>query len=190
MDIRDVLDTLAGAVGQVVYPSGTDSASIADTPVVIYPGWPGPCLDSDLALGKLHVSLWAMAGERNTSRYPMNWQDQSAGHVARELKRQTCGVMITVWAPSPTPRDLVAAAIDVYLAANQRMTGPDGFQLWSKYRSTILDDASQKAGLYRRDIIYDVEYPTTQAMAVPVVVQITTDVRDQYDDTITTIVTE
>lgn len=91
------------------------------------------------------------------------------GTVAKEIRRQERVVMLTVWAATPALRDQVAAAIDVDLAQRRFLTMPDGYGARIIYKASPLFDGLQKAGLYRRDLNYLIEFATTkteQAAAV------------------------
>jgi hypothetical protein len=78
----------------------------------------------------------------------------------QELRRQQQEFRITCWCPTPATRDTSASAIDSLLAGIQFMNLPDGSQGRLQYRGTLVFDQSQDALLYRRDLLYDVEYPT------------------------------
>jgi hypothetical protein len=83
------------------------------------------------------------------------------GTVTKEVRRQERVMMITVWANAPGLRDLIAAAVDVSLAETKFLCLPDGFGARLIYKNSMVIDADQKAGLYRRDLNYHVEYATT-----------------------------
>jgi hypothetical protein len=69
-DIADVLTVLVKIAECVLYPNGVNNPSITESDIVIYPGWPSSDnLDTDLAAGKTHVSVFPKAEERNTTRY-------------------------------------------------------------------------------------------------------------------------
>lgn len=93
--------------------------------------------------------------------------DQS---LFQEIRRQDQGFRVSVWSANNVARDAVAAAIDVALAylvdANGNPTmnlvlEPDNSAGWLRYRSTYNLDNAEKAGLYRRDLCYMIEYPTS-----------------------------
>jgi len=87
--------------------------------------------------------------------------------VLEELRRQEQGFRITCWCPTPATRDAAASAIDSYLAGVQFISLADGTEGRLHYRNTLVFDQSQDALLYRRDLIYDVEYATTLAALQP-----------------------
>jgi len=83
--------------------------------------------------------------------------DQS---VRREVKRQRQRFRITCWCPDPVSRDRVAAAIDTTLAAIRFLVLPDGSSGRLRFAASEVTDRSESAALFRRDLIYTVEYPT------------------------------
>lgn len=85
----------------------------------------------------------------------------TTGTVSKEVRRQERVVQISVWSNAPDVRDTIAAAIDVVLAERRFVTMPDGFGARIIYKNSMVIDSLQKATLYRRDLNYTVEYPTT-----------------------------
>jgi hypothetical protein len=81
--------------------------------------------------------------------------------VAKEVKRQSRVVRIVIWSPTPTLRDKVASLLDAFLAQIEFLTLPDGFGGRLLYHHSDLVDLQEKANLYRRDLCYSVEFPTT-----------------------------
>ncbi|MGO9304020.1 MAG: hypothetical protein ACLP3R_10005 [Candidatus Korobacteraceae bacterium] len=81
--------------------------------------------------------------------------------LMQEVRRQEQGFRITCWCPTPTTRDASASAIDLLLGGFQFISLADGSQGRLQYRGTLVFDQSQDALLYRRDLLYEVEYPTT-----------------------------
>jgi hypothetical protein len=88
---------------------------------------------------------------------------------ATEVRRQDQGLRLTVWAPSPALRDTTASLIDQAIAALRDINGNltrfltilPGETGPIRYLRTYVDDKPQKAGVWRRDLLYHVEYPTT-----------------------------
>ncbi|MFC4526413.1 hypothetical protein ISN76_12925 [Dyella halodurans] len=92
------------------------------------------------------------------------------GTAFREVRRQQRLFQVTIWADTQADRETTAQAIDVPLAATEFLTMSDGTAARIIYQSSRLDDMTQKANLYRRDLTYLVEYATTQtAQATQVV---------------------
>jgi len=86
------------------------------------------------------------------------------GTSIRELRRVERSFQITIWANCFDQRDPLASLLDVALTENYRIQLSDGMQGILRYRSTVQDDSLQKQGLYRRDMIYSVEYAVTQTL--------------------------
>ena len=85
----------------------------------------------------------------------------ASGTNIQEIRRQDRVFQISIWADSPAHRDTLGAAVDVALAALQFLTLADGTGARLIYKNTVQNDLLQKAGLYRRDLMYSVEYATT-----------------------------
>lgn len=86
----------------------------------------------------------------------------SNGISVLEIRRQERVMMISVWTDTPGHRDSVAQPLDLALADLAFLTMPDQTAARLIYRGSRIDDAQQKAKLYRRDLLYSVEYGTTQ----------------------------
>ena len=80
---------------------------------------------------------------------------------AAEWRRQIAMTQITFWAPTPISRDNAAKLLEPQFAKMTFLTMPDQFQARFRYEHTLQSDASEKIGLYRRDLTYHVEYATT-----------------------------
>lgn len=85
----------------------------------------------------------------------------------KEVRRQTQTFRVTCWCPTPLVRDATAAAIDQALAEMSFVDLPDGTQGHLTYAGTTVFDQSQNALLYRRDLLYSIEYPTTLSAMQP-----------------------
>lgn len=85
-----------------------------------------------------------------------------AGAAAlREVRRQVQGFRISFWCPDPASRDTVVSLVDAALAAQNFLTLADGSSGRLLYVSAAVTDSYEEATLYRRDLLYSVEYPTT-----------------------------
>jgi len=84
------------------------------------------------------------------------------GVLGKVLHRQQQSIMVSVWSPNYRARTLLAAAIDVALKAKIVATMPDTSQALIVYNRTNVTDDRQMTTIYRRDLIYDVEYATVQ----------------------------
>lgn len=81
--------------------------------------------------------------------------------AAQEIARMERVFMISCWCPSPTIRATLGAAIDVYMKENYRIQLADNF--WGQVFYSHLDeiDMLEKSLIYRRDLNYIIQYPTT-----------------------------
>lgn len=85
----------------------------------------------------------------------------------QEARRQEQCFRISCWCPTPLIRDATAIAIDQALAALRFISLPDGTQGRLLYSGTTEFDQSQDALLYRRDLLYTVEYATIVSLQQP-----------------------
>lgn len=92
------------------------------------------------------------------------------GTAVRELRRQAKDFQITVWAPTPALRVLVASAVDGMLSESSIISLGDGAPSQLLYSRQFDSDASENYLIYRRDLIYTVNFATTQSIAAPQVV--------------------
>lgn len=86
------------------------------------------------------------------------------GSEMRELRRQERTFQVCLWCPTPAIRDKVGALVDAAFAQISLLAMPDGSAANIKYARTYTTDGEQNENLYRRDIIYAVEYATTQTI--------------------------
>ncbi len=260
-DLSDVLNSLVNAVYAAVYPNGINQPPVFGTCITIFPGWPTPAqLAANLAAGTCSVSVYPRPEERNTTRYPLDWQTVSqntptltltsvgqvvtiagtipptnnphnavifvnakpyvyavqstdtlsgiaaalaaliaadvagtvssgvtvvlpstarlgavrigvTGQIDQEIRRQERLFQIGIWANIPQQRDAVAQAIDIALAQLRFLTLPDGYAARIIYKGSPMSDAQEKSALFRRDLLYTVEYATTLAQSATQVTQ-------------------
>ena len=85
----------------------------------------------------------------------------------QEVRRQERNIQVICWCPTPDLRDLVASAIDSSLARQTFIPLSDGTEGRLFYSSTSVYDQSQNSLLYRRDLIYMVEYATIISTSQP-----------------------
>jgi len=83
-----------------------------------------------------------------------------------ELRRQRAGFRVTAWCPGPEERDRVAGCVDVALAA-VRFLDAGGWGCWIQHSGGSVLDAGSIAGVWRRDLMYSIEYPTVAAGSLP-----------------------
>ena len=87
--------------------------------------------------------------------------------VQREVRRQQQGFRVTLWCPSPLLRDAVGAAVDQALTNSNWLPLADGTLAYLRAHGSTVFDQSQNANLYRRDLLYAVEYATTVTATLP-----------------------
>jgi hypothetical protein len=91
----------------------------------------------------------------------------SGAGALQEVRRQIEDFRISMWCPDPAARDLVAPVIDLALADVNFMPLPDGSFARVRFAGVTASDGGAEVSLYRRDLIYAVEYPTTLAQMTP-----------------------
>lgn len=94
----------------------------------------------------------------------------TVANIVQEVKRQKKSFRLTVWCNAPLVRDAVSSALDSALAALTDIAMTDGSTGRIRYLRTRTTDTSQKSMLYRRDLEYTVEYPTTISRRVAAIV--------------------
>jgi hypothetical protein len=87
--------------------------------------------------------------------------------MQQEVRRQEQDFRATCWCPTPASRDSAATAIDQALSSIRFLALPDGTQGRLLYSGTTVFDQSQNASLYRRDLMYSVEYATILSASQP-----------------------
>lgn len=92
----------------------------------------------------------------------------AAGKMIRELRRQERLFQITCWCPTPEIRDAVGPFVDGVLSGaglpnvREFIALPDGSQGRLLYVRSVEIDRDQLVNSFRRDLVYSVEYPTTE----------------------------
>lgn len=80
--------------------------------------------------------------------------------LGKVTHRQRQSVMVTVWSPTQAVRTTLAKAIDNAIKQVIKVAMPDTSQALIIYSRTNLSDERQATAIYRRDLIYDVDYAT------------------------------
>lgn len=89
------------------------------------------------------------------------------GQAVSQVRRQSYSLRVTCWCPSPQTRDSAAMAIDQAFSQVAFLQLSDGSQARMTYEGTLVLDQSQDALLYRRDLLYALEYPTLLTQTQP-----------------------
>jgi hypothetical protein len=87
--------------------------------------------------------------------------------VSFESRRQEKDVRIICWCPTPSARDSVATLIDSAFDQLGFLVLADGAHARVIYRNSASFDQAQNALLYRRDLVYTIEYPTVTFIKQP-----------------------
>jgi hypothetical protein len=107
----------------------------------------------------------------------------STGSAVLELRRQTRLFQVSVWAGVYDRRDAVGAAIDAGLAAVSRVVLADGSCAIMTYDTSAQNDEQQQAGVYRRELLYALNYATTLVRALTAIAATETHVTPGVHDT-------
>lgn len=86
--------------------------------------------------------------------------------VGTELRRQTMGFRVMVWAPSAAVRDSVCSVVDAGLAT-LAFVDVDGWACRVRVAAGTVQDRGSAAGIWRRDLGVLVEFPTVLQSTVP-----------------------
>jgi hypothetical protein len=191
-DVSEVGEALVEIIAAAAYPNGTGQPSIGACDIMIYQGWPNPqTIDTDMAAGKVHISVFPRPGDTITSIMmgDVEWSEASnngtTGTSTREVRRQNKQFQITIWAPTPTLRDAIAKQVDLALAVTSRFALPDDSQAILTYVNATQNDQQQKVAIYRRDFFYAANYAIVQTDAEYAIKQTITDVTIGLTDTAT-----
>lgn len=84
------------------------------------------------------------------------------GTAMQEVRRQERLIQIGIWADSPDHRASIAKPIDAALAAQTFLIMPDDSAARLRYKSSPVTDVYEKSRIFRRDLMYEVEYGTFQ----------------------------
>jgi hypothetical protein len=94
--------------------------------------------------------------------------------VLREVKRQIRYLRVILWCSIPAMRDALGILLDPAIAANIWLTMPDGTRARVRAeQAPAPQDNPQTELLYRRDLVYTVEYSTSQTQAAEQITAIT-----------------
>lgn len=93
------------------------------------------------------------------------------GTAVKELHRQIKDFQVTVWAPTPGLRDRIGSAIDTALSEQCHIDLNDGTPAQLLYARQFDSDRSENWHVYRRDLIFSVNYATTRTITAPEVTQ-------------------
>lgn len=117
-------------------------------------------------------------------KFDLTVRQGAVGTLGKVIHRQKQSVMITTWAPTHAARTTIAKAIDVTLKIFGVITMPDTSQANLSYNRTNVMDDQQMRTVYRRDLIYDVEYATLETFPGYVITSVDTSVANYNNSAI------
>ncbi len=122
------------------------------------------------ALGGADPGKPAGTGERQ-ERVPAEREraDRAGGRGwqgGSELRRQEAGFRVTFWCPDPDTRDQVAALVDLAMAGSTFMD-VGGWACRVQAFGGSSTDENSAGGVWRRDLLYSIEYPTVANETLP-----------------------
>ena len=88
------------------------------------------------------------------------------GAGGTELRRQRQPMRMTLWCPAPDVRDRLASLLDVTVAGTP-VLDVGGWACRVQGAGGATTDDGAAAGIWRRDLVYRVEYPTVAVEALP-----------------------
>lgn len=170
----DVSRFLTKRLSDALYPQGPDKPGIVNAPVQIYPGWPLPgILQPDIDAGGVHISVWPLPTERRVNT-PLGRPfrhvallEAESDNAVRELRRQIKDFQITIWAATPQLREKVGGAVDATLSEQCHIDLGDGAPALMFYARQFDSDRAENWHVYRRDLIFSVNFAITQTIAAP-----------------------
>lgn len=88
------------------------------------------------------------------------------GAGGTELRRQAQPIRMILWCPAPEVRDRLAGLLDVAVAASP-VLDVGGWACRVRAAGGATTDEGAAAGIWRRDLVYAVEYPTVAVEDLP-----------------------
>lgn len=168
--------TASAAAGVITF-GGTPAAglnvgvTVGNRPAIAYQTTAG---DTSLALVAQHVAAAINAAAQpgvsatvNGASISVTGGDASVavggtGTITRQLEQIEKYFLISVWAPAPDTREAIAELIRPAFAALNFVPLGDGFNGRLKYVRTKNHEPQFNAQVFRRDLVYSVEFSTTE----------------------------
>ena len=163
---RTIVATVAGTVvtlsGTITTPQNV--ALIVNGRAYVHAVQPGDTLTTvATGLATLVNADTSATSSGPTISIPGGWQIEprvgAKGQQARYLRHTSKQFQITVWAPTPTLRSAIGKIVDPLLATPAYIALADGTNGLLHYEMTYDHEGPQKELLYRRDIVYSVDWP-------------------------------
>jgi hypothetical protein len=94
----------------------------------------------------------------------------TTGSTVREVRRQEQDVQIAAWSSNPASRAAVSDAYDAMLSNTPRLTLADGSIAKLTFKTQREDDFTQRQRIYRRLLVFTVEFGVTLEVSAPQIV--------------------
>ena len=152
--------------------AGQVSGIIADEQAFVYRGNSNdtPALVTAVlaaAIGAIRPCLLSGSTLTIPGAYRLISRVVADGTSSREVSRQEQSFCIGIWCSNPECRDLIAGQIHSSLCETAFLPFRDETCGRLRYRSTSSFDTYQSFQVYRRDIVFDVEYSTFVVVPAP-----------------------
>ncbi len=168
VDVNGQTATFSGAcaVGQLAGVMVDDvlfsyAVQGSDTPATVASNLAAALRNAGWLVNYAGTMIGVPGAERFTARVV-----RGAGAL-QEIKRQVQLFKITLWCPDPGSRDAAAPVVDQALAGLTFIPLADGSYARLLFAGSTAQDNAADATLYRRDLTYSAEYPTTLAQITP-----------------------
>jgi hypothetical protein len=156
---RCAVGQLAGvAVNGALFPYAVQGS---DTPATVASNLAALLRAADIFVDYAGSTIGVPGAEMFTARVV-----HGAGAL-QEIKRQAQDFKISLWCPDPMSRDAAAPVIDDALAVLGFLALADGSSARLIFAGSTAQDDGADATLYRRNIVYSAEYPTTISQITP-----------------------
>lgn len=90
--------------------------------------------------------------------------------VRRETRRQRQVFRLSAWCPDPATRDRLVGLLDSQFSTVDFLDLPDGGRGRLSFRGSVVQDRARAARLFRRDLLYAVDYATTVSQTLPAMI--------------------
>lgn len=177
------LGLVVSVVGAAITVTGTPKTGefltiVADRQYVFSAGGStaAAILASLLTQAQVDYPLSSLSGSVLTVpyNYQLEVRQGGVGTLGKVTHRQCQAVMVTVWAPDHNSRSVLAKAIDGVLKQSITVTLSDGTEAKIIYSRTTQSDEAQNVTIYRRDLVYEVEYATLDAFPGTTITSVST----------------
>jgi hypothetical protein len=150
----DTVDTVAAALAALiaaVFPGTTSSG-----PVITIVGGSFVWANGGQVVNSQGQPVFAETGENGL--FDAEAAISVPVTVQQEIGRQAQVFMVVVWAPSELLRDAICRTLELSFKQQPRIVMPDNTWARLLYRGVTDFDVSERSQIYRRNLLYEVEY--------------------------------